>query len=219
LLFTFSRVDTCVTIGVTKKFFMKRRTVIVSLFLLATLGTLHGQKESSRPVPVELKVPDIEVVNQEGQHLRLNSDVIKNRTAVISSFFTTCTSFCPLTQQNLGRLAKVLGKRMGSDVVFISISIDPVNDTPARMKEWSEKFHTGPGWTLAGGSKSDIETLLKSLGLYVELAGRHQSAVIIGNSSSGWTRASIWAEPEKLQKVIDAPPSSVHAAATGAASK
>lgn len=211
--------DTCVTIGVTKKFFMKRRTVIVSLFLLATLGTLHGQKESSRPVPVELKVPDIEVVNQEGQHLRLNSDVIKNRTAVISSFFTTCTSFCPLTQQNLGRLAKVLGKRMGSDVVFISISIDPVNDTPARMKEWSEKFHTGPGWTLAGGSKSDIETLLKSLGLYVELAGRHQSAVIIGNSSSGWTRASIWAEPEKLQKVIDAPPSSVHAAATGAASK
>jgi protein SCO1 len=198
---------------------MKYRALLVSLFLLTSLGTLYGQKESSRPVSVELKVPDIEVVNQEGQRLRLNSDVIKNRTAVISSFFTTCTSFCPLTQQNLGRLAKVLGKRMGRDVVFISISIDPVNDTPARMKEWSEKFHTGPGWTLAGGSKGDIETLLKSLGLYVELAGRHQSAVIIGNTSSGWTRASIWAEPEKLRNVIDAPPSSAHAAASGAASR
>ena len=197
---------------------MKYRALIVFMFMLATLGTSYGQKESSRPVPVALKVPDIEVVNQEGQRLRLNSDVIKNRTAVISSFFTTCTSFCPLTQQNLGRLAKVLGKRMGSDVVFISISIDPVNDTPARMKEWSEKFHTGPGWVLAGGNKSDIETLLKSLGLYVELAGRHQSAVIIGNTSSGWTRASIWAEPEKLQKVIDGPSPSGHPAPADAAS-
>ena len=145
------------------------------------------------------------MVNQEGQHLRLNSDVIRNRTAVISSFFTTCTSFCPLTQQNLGRLARVLGKRMGDDVIFISISIDPANDTPARMKKWSEEFHTGPGWVLARGNKSDIETLLKSLGLYVELAGRHQSAVIIGNPATGWTRASIWAEPEKLQRVIDGP--------------
>jgi protein SCO1 len=189
-----------------KDLFMKYRALIVSLFMLASL-TLYGQKESSRPVPVELRVPDIEVVNQEGQHVRLNSGLIKNRTAVISSFFTTCTSFCPLTQQNLGRLARVLGKRMGSDVIFISISIDPVNDTPARMKEWSEKFHTGPGWTLASGNKRDIETLLKSLGLYVELAGRHQSAVIIGNASSGWTRASIWAEPEKLRRVIDGPAS------------
>jgi protein SCO1 len=197
---------------------MKYRALII--FMLASLvQTLYGQKESSRPVPVELKVPDIEVVNQEGQHVRLNSDLIKNRTAVISSFFTTCTSFCPLTQQNLGRLAKVLGKRMGSDVVFISISIDPVNDTPARMKEWSEKFHTGPGWTLASGNKRDIETLLKSLGLYVELAGRHQSAVIIGNPGSGWTRASIWAEPEKLQKVIDGPSSGNPVTSGAAAAK
>jgi protein SCO1 len=197
---------------------MKYRVLI--FFMLAFLvQTLYGQKESSRPVPIELKVPDIEVVNQEGQRVRLNSDLIKNRTAVISSFFTTCTSFCPLTQQNLGRLAKVLGKRMGNDVVFISVSIDPVNDTPARMKEWSEKFHTGPGWTLASGNKRDIETLLKSLGLYVELAGRHQSAVIIGNPGSGWTRASIWAEPEKLQKVIDGPSSGNPVTSGAAAAK
>lgn len=197
---------------------MKYRALIISLFVLASLVVSYGQKESSRPVPVDLKVPDIEIVDQTGQHLRLNSDVIKNRTAVISSFFTTCTSFCPLTQQNLGRLAKVLGNRMGSDVVFISISIDPVNDTPAHMKDWSEKFHTGQGWTLASGKKADIETLLKSLGLYVELAGRHQSAVIIGNSSTGWTRASIWAEPEKLQRVIDGPHAPGHPVAAGAAS-
>jgi cytochrome oxidase Cu insertion factor (SCO1/SenC/PrrC family) len=196
---------------------MKYRALIIAM-LMFLVQALYCQKESSRPVPVELKVPNIEVIDQQGQHLRLNSDLIKNRTAVISSFFTTCTSFCPLTQQNLGRLAKVLGKRMGNDVVFISVSIDPVNDTPARMKEWSEKFHTGPGWTLASGSKSDIETLLKSLGLYVELAGRHQSAVIIGNPGTGWTRASIWAEPEKLQKVIDGGFSSGHTTIGDAAS-
>ena len=36
---------------------MKYRALIVSMFLLASLGPIYGQKESSRPVPVELKVP------------------------------------------------------------------------------------------------------------------------------------------------------------------
>ena len=198
---------------------MKNRILIFAIFVCFT-QSLFCQKESSRPVAVDLKVADIEVVDQQGQHIRFNSDLIKDRTAVISSFFTTCTSFCPLTQQNLVRLAKALGPRMGKDVVFISVSVDPINDTPERMKDWSEKFHTGIGWTLASGNKSDIETLLKSLGLYVEIAGRHQSGVIIGNPRTGWTRASIWAEPEKLQKVIDGGAASLpHAADNAVAAK
>ena len=152
---------------------------------------------------VELSVPDIQVVNQAGEHVRFNSDVVKGRVAVITSFLTNCSAFCPITQEKLAKLAKVLGDKMGREVVFISVSVDPENDTPENMKAWGEKFHVGSGWSLLSGKKEDVEALLKSLGLYVPIPARHQSALLIGNQKSGWSRVSSWSTAEKLAKIVD----------------
>ena len=169
----------------------------VSLLVFAFLCSLSAQDRA------QIAVPDVQVISQSGEHLRFNSDVVKGRVAVVTGFFTTCTAMCPITQENLSHLAKLLGSRLGKDVVIISVSVDPVNDTPERMKAWGEKFHIGPGWTLVSGDKGQVETLLKSLGLYVALPQRHQSALMIGNQKAGWVRASSWSSPEKLVKVID----------------
>ncbi len=174
----------------------------VSLFVFAFLCSLCAQ-DPAPPAPSQLAIPDVQVVNQAGQHLRFNSDVVKERVAVVTGFFTTCTAMCPITQENLSHVAKLLGDRLGKDVVIISVSVDPTNDTPERMKAWGEKFHIASGWTLVSGNKDDVQTLLKSLGLYVEIPQRHQSALMIGNQSTGWVRASSWSSAEKLVKVID----------------
>ena len=42
----------------------------------------------------------------------------------------------------------MLGDRVGKDIFFYSISIDPKRDTPEVMKEYAEKYHAGPGWTV-----------------------------------------------------------------------
>lgn len=179
----------------------KPLSVLAILCLLAPMSAQDSV--SNAPVTkVQLTVPDVMVVNQAGEKVRFNSDVIENRVAVVSSFFTSCTAFCPLTEERLSRLAKALGDRMGKDVVFVSVSVDPKRDTPPQMKAWGEKFHIGHGWTLVSGKKDDIETLLKSFGLYVDMQ-RHQSALIIGNQTRGWVRVSSWASPSKLAQVID----------------
>lgn len=182
---------------------MKPKLFIVPA-ILCLLASLSAQDSvSNAPVTqIKLVVPDATVVNQSGEKVRFNSDVIHNRVAVVSSFFTSCTAFCPLTQERLSRLAKELGDRMGKDVVFVSVSVDPQRDTPPQMKVWGEKFHIGPGWALVSGKKDDIEALLKSFGLYVDMQ-RHQSALIIGNQRQGWVRVSSWASPARLAQVID----------------
>ena len=162
-----------------------------------------SQQSNPPAAVVELSVPDVELVNQSGERVRFNSDVIKGRVAVITSFLTNCSSFCPITQEKLAQLAKVLGGKMGRDVVFISVSVDPENDTPEQMKAWGEKFHIQKGWSLVSGKKEDMETLLKSLGLYVAIPQRHQSALIIGNQKSGWSRVSSWSTAEKLARIVD----------------
>lgn len=174
----------------------------LALIVFGLVAMSYAQ-DHAFPAPVALTVPDADVVNQSGRRLRFNRDVIKGRVAIITGFFTTCTSMCPITQENLSRVAKLMCERMGKDVVIVSVSVDANNDTPERMKAWGEKFHIGPGWTLISGNKAEVDGLLKSLGLYVEIPQRHQSAIIIGNEKAGWTRASSWASPQKLVKLID----------------
>jgi hypothetical protein len=53
------------------------------------------------------------------------------------------------------------------------------------------------------GKKEDMEALLKSLGLYVAIPQRHQSALLIGNQKSGWSRVSSWSTAEKLARIVD----------------
>jgi cytochrome oxidase Cu insertion factor (SCO1/SenC/PrrC family) len=177
---------------------------LITLAVLCLVVSLRGQDSiANAPVtPVQLNVPNVEVVTQLGEHVHFNSDLVKGRVAVVTSFFTTCTAFCPMTQERLSRLAKQLGGRMGKDVIFVSVSVDPLNDTPEVMKAWGEKFNIGPGWTLVSGNKDKVQSLLQSLGLYVNTQ-RHQSFLIIGNQENGWVRVSSWSSPEKLTHVID----------------
>jgi protein SCO1/2 len=148
-------------------------------------------------------VPDIEVVNQDGRHVRFNSQVVDGRIAIVTGFFTSCSSMCPITQEKLSQVAKLLGSRLGKDVVIVSVSVDAENDTPPRMKDWGEKFHIGPGWILLSGKRAQVDTLLKSLGLFVELRQRHQSALMIGSAATGWVRISSWTSSEKLAKLAE----------------
>jgi cytochrome oxidase Cu insertion factor (SCO1/SenC/PrrC family) len=116
-----------------------------SLFFARSLLAQQPFSQTSNPpsTTVELSVPDIQVVNQFGEHVRFNSDVVNGRVAVITSFLTNCSAYCPITQEKLAQLAKVLGDKMGREVAFISVSVDPENDTPEHMKAWGEKS----GWS------------------------------------------------------------------------
>lgn len=182
-------------------FAMKFRSLFV--FIPCAFAFSLSAQDRPQPATASLPVPDLQVVTQSGDHLRFNSELVKGRIAIVTGFFTTCTSMCPITQESLAHVAKLLGPRLGKDVVIISLSVDPENDTPERMKAWSEKFHTGPGWVLASGNKADVQALLKSLGLFVDLPQRHQSALMVGGQSSGWVRISSWTSPEKLVKLVD----------------
>lgn len=170
----------------------------VAVVLMAAAGYAPGQSAE-----VHLQIPNMELLNQDGQQVRFVSDVIKNRVAVIDTVFTTCTTICPVMGANYARLAKTLKARLGHEVIMISVSVDPLNDTPGQLKGWSAKFYKGPGWVLLTGPKSQVDALLKALGLFTPERQDHQSSILIGNQASGWMRASALSSPDKWVKIID----------------
>ena len=149
-------------------------------------------------------IPDVKVLDQDGNALHFYTDLIKDKTVAINFIFTNCTTICPPLAATFARLQKEMGDKIGKDVHLISISVDPVTDTPERLKAWGAKFKAGPGWTFVTGEKQEMDQLLNALGAAVSKREDHTPAMIIGNDSKGvWTRTYGLAKINQIISVIN----------------
>jgi protein SCO1/2 len=174
--------------------------------------TSPGQERDQPPAEVEIEVsgvrasiPDLTLVDQYGKNVRLYSELIKNKVVVMSFFFTSCDFICPSQGYALSQLQKALGKRLGKEVLLISISTDPATDTPGALKRWGARFGAKPGWTLLTGSESEMRKLIKTFtGNNAGGRDEHAAELIIGNDKRGhWVSVNGLWPVEELIKVID----------------
>ena len=147
---------------------------------------------------------DVVLVNQNGQKMRLYSDLLEGKVVIINSFFATCAGSCLPLNRNLEKLQAALGDHMEKDVHIISISVDPTVDTPANLKAYAKKLNAGPGWYFLTGDKESVDFALQKLGQFVENKQDHLNLFIIANERTGlWKKAFGLAKPEELMKVVD----------------
>lgn len=153
------------------------------------------------PVAPSLSFPDLGVQTQSGQAVHFYRDLVKGKVVVMNFIFTSCTTVCPTMGATFARVQKQLGDR---DVAMLSVSIDPVNDTPERLTAWSKKLGAKPGWTLVTGSKSDISAILKALGLFTADPAAHSPVVLVVNDPENrWERVDGLASPSAIIAAID----------------
>jgi protein SCO1 len=146
-------------------------------------------------------IPDVELIDQNGRPVHFYRDLVQGHVVAINFVFTSCGTICPTMGAIFGRLEALLGDP--ARVRLISISIDPVVDTPARLAAWSARFHAGPGWTLLTGRKETIDALRKALAVFTPDLDSHAPVVLIGNDATGqWTRADGLAPATKLAEQI-----------------
>lgn len=152
----------------------------------------------------KMTIPDVELLDQEGKKVRFYSDLVKGRVVAMNFIFTTCTTICPPLTANFSKVQSLMGDRVGKDFNLISISVDPVNDTPQRLKAWGEKFGAKPGWTFLTGKKQDVDKLLKALQVFTPVKEDHSPMVLAGNDTKGqWTRVNGLVSPAQLVQVIE----------------
>ena len=164
-----------------------------------TANTESNESGSAR----KIVIPDVEVLDQNGNALHFYSDLIKGKTVAINFIFTNCTTICPPLAATFARVQKDLGDKAGRDVHFISVSVDPLTDTPERLKAFGAKFKAGDGWTFVTGDKQEIDKLLNALGASVSRREDHSPTVIVGNDVKGvWTRTYGLARSAQLVGLI-----------------
>lgn len=148
-------------------------------------------------------LPNTSVTNQDGKTLRFYDDAIKGKIVVISFIYTTCRDICPVTTARLAQVKDKLGALVGQSVFFVSISIDPANDTPDKLKAYTEAFQTGSDWLFLTGSVQDIAVLRHKLGERSRKVFEHRSDIMLVNDATGeWARDSAFSDINTLVMTI-----------------
>src|SRR5262249_40524493 len=90
--------------------------------------------------------PNVPLVTHDGRVVRFYDDLVKDKHVVISFIYARCTDACPLETAKLVQVQQRLGDRVGRQIFFYSITIDPERDTPAVLKTYAQAYRVGPGW-------------------------------------------------------------------------
>lgn len=143
------------------------------------------------------------VITQDGDTVEFYDDLIRDKIVLISFIFTTCKDLCPINTARLALVAEKLKERMGDDIFFVSISVDPENDTPERLKSFARSFYDGPGWTFITGDPATLKAIGDKLGNRGERPSDHRNEVILGNDETGeWARNTPFGEIDSLAFAI-----------------
>jgi protein SCO1 len=193
--------------------FMIGATLLTASLIAAPRGTEPTTKSSAAEQsstqtagqsPAEKYFTDVVLINQNGQKMRLYSDVLKDKVVVINSFFATCQGSCLPLMRNLQKIQTALRNRVGKDLFIFSISVDPTVDTPPRLRDYANKIAAGPGWYFLTGEKANVDFALTKLGQYVDNKDSHLNIFIIGNERTGlWKKAFGLSKSEELIKVVE----------------
>jgi len=141
----------------------------------------------------------------EGRDVRFHDDLLAGKTVAIHVMFTTCTGVCPPMTRNLVEVKRYLDGRVGQDIRFLSLTVDPETDTVDRMCEFAEAYGTGGGWELLTGSRENLDRVLGRLGLRPPDKSAHSNLVLVGNLRTAvWTRMLALLDPETLADEIRA---------------
>ncbi|HKG23119.1 MAG TPA: SCO family protein, partial [Blastocatellia bacterium] len=167
-------------------------------------ATVPERSAAAKPAESAAKYfPNVELLTQENKPVHFFDDLLKGKIVVINFAFSTCTGVCPPMTANLAKVQEYLGDRVGRDINMITISVDPLIDTPEVLKKYASNFKVKPGWYFLTGKKENVDLVLKKLGGYVADKAQHSGVLIIGNVETGtWSKMLAMADASEIANAV-----------------
>lgn len=139
------------------------------LFLAVTLLLIACQTESKKTLPyfgettiaengdtLQHRIPSFFFTNQFGQ--KVTNETFQGKIYVADFFFSRCPSICPIMSNQMGRVQEAY--KDDSNVLILSHTVDPKNDTVPALKAYAEKIGAIKGkWHLVTGDQSKLHRI------------------------------------------------------------
>jgi protein SCO1 len=173
-----------------------------ALLLLAGLPYALADEPARAPSvhyqTLQYAVPAVTLIRDDGKTVSLLQEMNDGRPVLLNFIFTSCGSTCPLMSQVFAQFQRKLGAD-ARQVHLMSISIDPEEDTPARLAEYARKFGAGPEWQHYTGTLDASLAAQKAFDMYRGDKMSH-APVTLMRAAPGqpWRRIDGLATPDDL---------------------
>jgi protein SCO1/2 len=142
--------------------------------------------------------PHVSLVRHDGKRVDFASELDDGRPVFLNFIYTTCTAICPPMSQTFATLQRKLGVDRNK-VHMISVSIDPEQDTPARLAEYAAQFGAGPQWQFYTGSVEASIAVQKAFGAWHGDKMSHTPLTLVRlTPESAWVRYDGFVTAERL---------------------
>ena len=128
---------------------------------------------------------DLRLVTHDGRTVRFYSDLLKDKTVLIHFYYVNCKTTAARQSKVLSDLQPLLGERLGRDIFLVSITVDPANDTPEKVRDYARVFAPRPGWTFVTGKKENVDWINYRLGNFTPDPEKHSALYLLGNLRTG----------------------------------
>ncbi|MDI3398064.1 SCO family protein [Pseudomonas sp. V88_4] len=177
-------------------------TLTVCFWIFSTMALAHEGHEQPAPTtasaaPAPAKgthdaktwFTDTPLLDQNGDVQRFYSDALHNRVVLLNVIFTSCNDACPLITRKLKEVRELLGDK-ADGITFISLTSDPLRDTPAVLKAYTLKQGADdPHWLFLTGDKAQMDLVLGRIGQIVPTPEQHSTQLIVGDvANKRWSK-------------------------------
>jgi protein SCO1/2 len=143
-------------------------------------------------------IPDVVLVDADSKPVRLREVLAGDDPVMLNFIFTTCSTVCPIMVRVFADVPPRLGPA-AKTVRLISISIDPENDTPAKLKTYAKSFGEGMRWRFLTGRVEDINSVQRAFGSFRGDKMNHEPVTLIREAGGkSWVRIDGFANPDQL---------------------
>jgi protein SCO1/2 len=172
----------------------------VCFYIFSSVAFAHEGHQQAAPAQVAAQpstgthdaktwFTDTPLQDQNGNTLRFYSDTLKDRVVLLNVIFTSCNDACPLITRKLKEVREVLGDK-ADGITFISLTSDPLRDTPAVLKAYTLKQGVDePHWFFLTGDKAQMDLVLGRIGQIVPTPEQHSTQLIVGDvANKRWSK-------------------------------
>lgn len=145
-----------------------------------------------------ITLPPVRLRRHDGATVTLPAAVSDEQPVLLNFLFTSCTTICPPMAQIFAATQEQLGARR-TQLQMLSISIDPLVDHPARLREYAARFGAGPQWRFHTGSPEAIDAVQRAFNVWrPDKMGHTPVTFVRARGAKLWVRLDGFATPTQL---------------------
>jgi protein SCO1/2 len=139
-------------------------SALAVLMLSGPREVLHDVSQEA-PLPKIASAPNFQLTSQDGKPIALTD--LRGKVVAVTFIFTLCSATCPVLTPMMSLVQDRLGRDFGTNVAFVSITVDPDRDTPDVLKLYAQMHSADvPGWSFLTGEPAAVQEVIRHYGVF-----------------------------------------------------